>query len=213
MTETQDCRLYLVTPPLAGGAPDHLASLAQALDAALAAGDVACVLLRTAALEGEAVARAVERLRPPVQGRDAAFVLEGFAELAQETGCDGTHLAWDRKQVTAARGRFGADGIVGVSCGDSRHLALEAGEAGVDYVAFGAAPDQGEAADPELLTWWQEVMTPACVAMGALTLAQVPALARAGADFIALGQAVWEHSAGPGAAVEEFHGVLSDALG
>ena len=213
MTETQDCRLYLVTPPLAGGAPDDLESLAEALDAALAAGDVACVLLRTAALEGEAVARAVERLRPTVQGRDAAFVLEGFAELARETGCDGTHLAWDRKQVTAARGRFGPHGIVGVGCGDSRHMALEAGEAGVDYVAFGTAPDLGEAADPELLAWWQEVMTPACVAMGALTLAQVPALARAGADFIALGQAVWEHSQGPGAAVEEFHTFLSERLG
>ena len=213
MTETQDCQLYLVTPPLAGGAPNDLEPLAGALDAALAAGDVACVLLRTAALDDEAVSRAVERLRPPVQDRDVAFVLEGFADLAYETGCDGTHLPWDRKQVTAARGRFGPDGIVGVTCGNSRHLALEAGEAGVDYVAFGAGPDLGQAAEPELLTWWQEVMTPACVAMGALTLAQVPTLARAGADFIALGPAVWEHSEGPGAAVEEFHTLLSEALG
>jgi thiamine-phosphate pyrophosphorylase len=187
--------------------------LAEGLDAALAAGDVACVLLRTAALDGEAVSRTVERLRSPVQARDVAFVLKGFADLAYQTGCDGTHLTWDRRQVAAAHGRFGSDGIVGVSCGNSRHLALEAGEAGVDYVAFGAGPDQGEAADPELLAWWQEVMTPACVAMGALTLAQVPALARAGADFIALGQAVWHHSKGPGAAVEEFHALLSDALG
>jgi thiamine-phosphate pyrophosphorylase len=213
MTETHDCRLYLVTPPLAGGAPDNLEPLGQALGAALAAGDVACVLMRTADLDGEAVSRAVARLRPPVQDRDVAFVLEGFADLAYETGCDGTHLTWDRSQVAAARGRFGRDGIVGVCCGDSRHVALEAGEAGVDYVAFGEAPDLGEAADPELLTWWQEVMTPACVAMGALTLAQVPTLAHAGADFIALGQAVWEHPEGPGAAIEEFHTLLSDALG
>jgi thiamine-phosphate pyrophosphorylase len=212
MTETQDCRLYLVTPPLAGAAPDDLEPLAESLDAALAAGDVACVLLRTAALDGEAVSSAVERLRPPVQARDVAFVLEGFADLAYETGCDGTHLTWDRRQVAAARGRFGPDGIVGVCCGNSRHPALEAGEAGVDYVAFGAGPDLGEAADPELLAWWQEVMTPVCVAMGPLTLAQVPALAQAGADFIALGDTIWEHREGPAAAVEKFHTLLAGAL-
>ncbi len=209
MTETHDCRLYLVT----SAPPDGLEPMAEALDAALTAGDVACVLLRTAALDAEAVSRAVERVRPSVQARDAAFVLEGFADLAWESGCDGTHLPWDRRRVAAARGRFGPGGIVGVSCGSSRHLALEAGEAGVDYVAFGAAPDLGEGADPELLAWWQEVMTPACVAMGALSLSQVPSLARAGADFIALGQAIWAHSEGPGAAVEEFYALLSEALG
>lgn len=183
MTGAPDCRLYLEAPPGLDAA---------ALTGALDAGDVACVLLRSAGLEAGGLVPAIDRLRPIAQDHGAAFLLENQIDLAAESGCDGVHLAGGESLAAACR-RFGADGIVGVHSGESLDLAMGAGEAGADYIAFGAAPD--------LLAWWRDVMTLPCVAMGEVTLAQVGGLSSAGADFVALGQAVWDHPDGPAAAV------------
>ena len=156
------CRLYLISPPNLDGAA--LEAFAAALTAALDAGDVACLQLR---LKGpadappapEAVRRATRALLPITQAHDVAFLMNDFPELAAELGCDGVHVGQTDTPYKDARRIVGADAIVGVTCHDSRHLAMEAGEAGADYVAFGAFFPTGtktakSRARPDLVAWW-----------------------------------------------------------
>ena len=159
------------------------------LEAALAAADIACVLLLDGGLDADALRAAIEVLGPLAQAREVAVLLEDRAELAAATGCDGVHLS-DPEAVAAARGRLGAAAIVGVGVGvgaaggDPRHDAITAAERGADYVAFGAPGPEPGPADAELLGWWQEIMALPCVAFGAATPEDVARLATAGADFV-----------------------------
>ncbi|HRK95573.1 MAG TPA: thiamine phosphate synthase, partial [Rhodospirillales bacterium] len=130
-------------------------------------------------------------------------------DLAAELGCDGVHIGQEDASYRDARRAMGEDGIVGVTCHDSRHLAMEAADAGADYVAFGAffptATKEPKArAEPEVLSWWSELMTVPCVAIGGITLENAPPLLEAGADFLAVCAGVWEHPDGPAAAVAAF---------
>lgn len=199
------CRLYLVTPPglirpeAEGGIA--LAAFEAALNAALEAGDIACVLLLTGAMAEEALEPVIERLRPLAQERAVAFLLQDQSATAAETGCDGVHLSGPEAYPTA-REDLGEDAIVGVGCGASRHDAMLAGEGGADYVAFGSPEPAPRPADPRLLTWWQELMTLPCVAFGAESPVACAELAGAGADFVAVGAAIWDHPQGPAAAVQ-----------
>lgn len=199
------CRLYLITPSDLGAADGFAASLAAALDA----GDVACVLLR-AQPDAAAFAAAAARLRPVVQDRDVAFLVEDDADLAARSGCDGVHLN-DPARTRAARARLGEDAIVGVGCGESRHAAMTAAEAGADYVAFGRLDPEEAPSDPDLLAWWQALMIPPCVALGAGGPEACAALAAAGADFVAVGRAVWADPVGPSAAVRALGAALAEA--
>jgi thiamine-phosphate pyrophosphorylase len=211
--DASDCRLYLITPANLDG--DRLDAFAAALDDALAAGDVACVQLRLkgpedGAPDPEAVRRAARRLCPPTQARDVAFIMNDFPELAAELGCDGVHVGQEDTPYDEARRLLGADAIVGVTCHDSRHLAMEAAEAGADYVAFGAFFDTGTKtpktrARPELLHWWAEMMEVPCVAIGGITVDNCAPLVAAGADFLAVSAGVWQHPDGPAAAVQAFN--------
>ena len=198
------CRLYLMTPPdLANQMA--LADFLPRIEAALGAGDVACVLLRTAGLPGPAAERAAQALSPIVQAREVALLVEDQPEIARACGCDGVHLSGAGASLDAARRILGPEAIVGLACGLSRHAAMDAGEAGADYVAFA-----GDAAELEpLLAWWREMMEIPCVAMAGAGLENAAALALAGADFLAVGDAVWRHSAGPGAAVESLNALLA----
>lgn len=198
------CRLYLMTPPdLTDQAT--LAGFLPRLEAALGAGDVACVLLRSAGLPGLAAERAARALSPLVQARDVALLVEDQPEVARASGCDGVHLSGEGAGLDTARRILGPEAIVGVACGLSRHAAMDAGEAGADYVAFAGEADQLE----PLLAWWQEVMEIPCVAMGGTGHENAAALARAGADFLAVGDALWRHPAGPAAAVEALNALLA----
>lgn len=165
------------------------------LTAVLEAGDVACMLLLATGLDQSTLHKAIARLRPPAQERGVAFLLQDQAALAAETGCDGVHLS-DPKGYKQARRLLGEDATIGVGCGASRHAAMEAAEVGADYIAFGAPEPEPASADPELLAWWQAVMTPPCVAFGAASPEDCAALAAAGADFVALESAVWSHPEG-----------------
>ena len=158
----------------------------------LDAGDVACLELRLATDDGDAWRRAVDALRPVVQDRGIAFLLSGRPELVRETGCDGVVIGPD-DPFRSARDAVGAQAIVGVLCGSSRHDAMIAGERGADFV--GLAPD------PELIGWWAEVMEPPCVAFA--DGGDIGACLAAGADFIAVGAPVWSHPGGPVAGLEE----------
>ncbi len=204
-------RLYLITPPAFD--PNVFA---DRLAAALDAGDVACVQLRMKSADDDAVRRAAERLRPVAQSRDIAFLMNDRADLALATGCDGVHIGQEDTPYAEARRLLGPDKIVGVSCYNSRHLAIEAAEAGADYVAFGAFFPSGTKAakhhaEPELLRWWSELMTVPCVAIGGITPENCGPLVAAGADFLAVIAAVWDHPEGPVPAVKAFNGAIAAA--
>lgn len=206
----EGCRLYLVTPPVL----DPLAfrdPLARALDA----GDVAAVQLRLKALDDDALRRAVDALRPVAQSRGAAFLLNDRPDLAVQTGCDGAHVGQEDTPAEEARRVLG-ELTLGVTCHDSRDLALHAGEAGADYVAFGAffptaTKEAPTRAEPEILAWWSELMELPCVAIGGITAENCAPLVRAGADFLAVVGAVWNHPDGPGAGVRAMNEAIRAA--
>jgi thiamine-phosphate pyrophosphorylase len=204
-----DCRLYLITPPVLP--PDFTRSLAAALDA----GDVACLQLRLKDAAPDTVARAVEQLMPIAQARDVAFILNDDAHTAARLGCDGAHLG--QSDGDHAGARMLLDGkILGITCHASRHLAMTAGELGADYVAFGAffpttTKETQHVADLELLAWWSEVMEVPSVAIGGITADNCAPLVRAGADFLAVVGAVWNHAEGPAAGVRAMNQAIAAA--
>jgi len=202
-----DCRLYLISPPKISAA-NFLIPLKEALKG----GDVASFQLRLKHVSDDEIRRAVDSLRPVVQAHGAAFILNDRPDLAAELGCDGVHVGQEDANYAEARAAL-PEGVVGVTCHDSRHLAMEAAEAGADYVAFGAffptkTKEPKTAADIELLRWWSEIMVVPCVAIGGITVANAPALIEAGADFLAVSSGVWEHPDGAEAAVREFNALL-----
>jgi len=202
------CRLYLISPPRLSAA-NFLGPLKEALKG----GDVASFQLRLKDIGDEEIRRAVDTLRPVVQAAGAAFILNDRPDLAAELGCDGVHVGQEDASYAQAR-RLLPGGIVGVTCHDSRHLAMEAGEAGADYVAFGAFfPTQTKEpktkADIELLRWWSEMMVVPCVAIGGITVHNAPILVDAGADFLAVSAGVWEHPDGPQGAVRQFNALFA----
>jgi thiamine-phosphate pyrophosphorylase len=203
-----NCRLYLVSPPRI--APQDFAGV---LKGALKGGDVACFQLRLKHVSDDEIRRAADILRPLVQSHDAAFILNDRPDLAAELGCDGVHVGQEDASYDEARAAL-PDGIVGVTCHDSRHLAMEAGEAGANYVAFGAFfPTQTKEpkaqADIELLRWWSETMVVPSVAIGGITVHNAPALVEAGADFLAVSAGVWDHAGGPEDAVRQFNALFA----
>lgn len=209
---TLDCRLYLITPP---ALPD-LAAFGQTLAQALEGGDVAALQIRLKDASDEVVAAAVDALAPIAQARDVAVILNDRPDLAARLPVDGVHIGQSDMPYKDARKLMGQR-MVGVTCHDSRHLAMEASEAGADYVAFGAffpttTKDAPTTADPEILTIWQETMETPCVAIGGITAANAAGLAAAGADFLAVSAGVWAHSDGPAAAVAALNAAIAEGL-
>jgi thiamine-phosphate pyrophosphorylase len=185
-----DCRLYLISPlDVAGAFPDRLA---RALDAA----PVAAFQFRVKGLDDHAAAVLAEPLQAICAARDVAFIVNDSVSLAKRLGADGVHLGQKDGDVREARERLGRDAQIGVTCHDSRHMAMEAGEAGADYVAFGAffptaTKEVAHYASEEVLDWGQLVFELPCVAIGGITPANCAPLVRAGADFLAVSGAVW----------------------
>lgn len=207
----ESCRLYLISPPVIERPFEWVKTLESALDA----GDVACLQIRLKGLDDEALARVVDVLRPPAQRRGVAVLLNDRPDLAFETGCDGVHVGQSDASYAEARRAVGPDGVVGVTCHDSRHLAMEAGEAGADYVAFGAffptaTKDAPTRADPEILEWWSNLFTVPCVAIGGITVDNCRPLVQAGTDFLAVSAGVWNHPEGPEAAIRRFNRILTE---
>ncbi|MCA7119542.1 MAG: thiamine phosphate synthase [Acidibrevibacterium sp.] len=206
------CRLYLITPPALD--PGRFADdLAAALDA----GDVAAVQLRLKPISDDALRRAIDVLRPVAQSRGVAFLLNDRPDLVRESGCDGAHVGADDMDVAAARRLLGPDLTLGASCYASRDRAMAAGEAGADYVAFGAffptiTKEARARAVPEILAWWAELMELPAVAIGGINAENCAPLVAAGADFLAVISAVWGHPAGPAAGVRALNAAITAAL-
>ncbi len=210
------CRLYLITPPEIS----DIAAFTRELDAALDAGDVASLQIRLKSREGMAAAdhhilELGRHIIPRAQDRGVAVLVNDRPDLAVELGADGVHIGQQDMPYARARKLVGEDAIVGVTCHDSRHLALEAGEAGADYVAFGAfyptdTKDPAAQAGAELLTWWQQMIELPCVAIGGITAENARPLVAAGADFLAVSAGVWRAPGGPGAAVKAFNTLFDE---
>ena len=169
--------------------------------------------LRLKDLPDAEILRAGELLMPIVQSANAAFIVNDRADLAKRLGADGVHVGQEDTPYAEARALMGPKGIVGVTCHDSRHLAMEAAEAGADYVAFGAffettTKQAKTKADPSILTWWQEMMNAPCVAIGGITPDNARGLAEAGADFLAVSSGVWDHPEGPAVAVKRLNDIF-----
>lgn len=207
---TDRCRLYLITPPKLDPA-----RFRDTLAAALDAGDVACLQLRLKDATADEIARAAEILMPVCHARDVAFLLNDDAALAHRLGCDGAHLGQQDGDHAGAR-RLLEGKILGITCHASRHLAMVAGEIGADYVAFGAFfPTATKAtvhrADTDLLAWWSELMEIPCVAIGGINAENCAPLVRAGADFLAVIGAVWNHPEGAAAGVRAMNAAIAAA--
>jgi thiamine-phosphate pyrophosphorylase len=207
------CRLYLITPPRI----DDLAGFGHLLAQALDAGDVAAVQVRLKDMPDEIIAAAVDVIMPIAHARGVAVILNDRPDLAARLGCDGVHVGQSDASYAEARKLMGPHRMVGVTCHVSRHLAMEAAEAGADYVAFGAfhpttTKDAPTRADPEILTIWQEVMETPCVAIGGITAENAEPLAAAGADFLAVSAGVWNDPKGPAHAVKALNAAIAAGL-
>jgi thiamine-phosphate pyrophosphorylase len=201
------CQLYLISPPsIDVGFAERLA---QAFDG----GDVAAFQLRLKGIDEDAIASAAEPLQKLCAERDVAFIINDSVALAQRLEADGVHLGQGDGDAREARKLLGPSVQIGVTCHDSRHLAMEAGEAGADYVAFGAfypttTKETIHRPEPSILSWWTTLFELPCVAIGGITAENAAPLVAAGADFLAVSGAVWGHADGPEAGVSAFAGVL-----
>ncbi|MFM9890768.1 MAG: thiamine phosphate synthase [Rickettsiales bacterium] len=214
--DNHPCRLYLISPP------SLATDFAAQLEAAFAAGDVAAFQLRLKDADDAHIVAAIKMLKPICARHGVAFILNDRVDLVEAHGLDGVHLGQDDMPYAQARAALGEQASIGISCHDSKHLAMEAGEAGADYVAFGAfhatkskTPDKlARYGTPtiELLEWWAQNTTVPCVAIGGMTPQNCGPHVAAGVDFIAAITAVWEHAQGPGAGVRDFNAAIRAGL-
>jgi thiamine-phosphate pyrophosphorylase len=202
------CQLYLISPLDVGG------DFPQRLERALGAGPVAAFQFRVKGVDQHEAARLAEPLQEICAAHDVAFIVNDSIALAKRLKADGVHLGQGDGEVRDAREALGREAQIGVTCHASRHLAMEAGDAGADYVAFGSFfPSETKASEhrpePELLTWWQQLFEIPCVAIGGITPANCGPLVSAGADFLAVSGAVW--GGDEAGAVRAFHEAIAKA--
>ena len=211
MADEISTQLYLISPLDVGG--DFPQRLERALEAGK--GVVTAFQFRVKGVDQHEAAALAEPLQAICAAHDVAFIVNDSIALAKRLGADGVHLGQGDGDPKEARRLLGPDTQIGVTCHDSRHLAMEAGEAGADYVAFGAFfPTTTKAVEhhpePEILTWWQGLFELPCVAIGGITTDNAKILVEAGADFLAVSGGVWAHPDGPAAAVRAFADILEN---
>ena len=206
-TRAEQCSLYLISPQEVGGAfPDRL-------KAALEPGVATAFQLRVKDVDEHELARLAEPLQRICADANVAFIVNDSVALTRRLGADGVHLGQSDGDIKEARVVLGPDAQIGRTCHDSRHFAMEAGEQGADYVAFGAfyettTKPSHYRPEPSILSWWSTLFELPCVAIGGITPANAAPLVAAGADFVAVCQAVWGKD-DTGAAVEAFRDVLA----
>lgn len=205
-------RLYIITPPTLDPT-----AFVPILSSALEAGDVACVQLRLKGISDQKLLDACEILMPIAHRHDVAWIVNDRPDIAKKSGADGVHLGQDDASTVQARDVLGKEAIIGVTCHDSRHLAMLAAEQGADYVAFGAfyatrTKTPKTTAEPQLLNVWSTTTQVPCVAIGGITTENCAALIEAGADFLAVSDGIWNHPQGPAEAVRRFNEIM-DSLG
>ena len=205
---TPACQLYLISPlDIAGDFPARL-------EAALSAGPVAAFQFRVKDVDQHEAAALAAPLQAICAAHDAAFIVNDSVSLAKRLNADGVHLGQSDGDIADARAQLGKAFQIGITCHNSRHLAMEAAEAGADYVAFGAfypttTKNVEHVAELDTVEKWSRVMEIPCVAIGGITLQNAKPIVDSGADFIAVSSAVWNHPDGPAAAVKAFNALLA----
>ena len=204
------CQLYLISPPTID------AGFADQLRAAADGGAIAAFQLRLKGIDDHAVARLAEPVQKLCADLDISFLVNDSIAMARRMGADGVHLGQSDGDLREARDVLGRDAQIGVTCHNSRHLAMEAGEAGADYVAFGAMFQSGTKnaslfADTDIINWWSLISPIPCVAIGGISPDNARPVVEAGADFIAISGAVWNATEGPASAVKRFHALFDEA--
>lgn len=205
-------RLYLITPPVL----DDIAAFASLFESIICE-DIACLQLRLKDTSTTDIIKAAEVLLPLCRAHNIDLILNDDPTLAHQCDCDGVHIGQSDMPYTQARQIMGDDKIIGVTCHASYHLAMEAAEAGADYVAFGAfyaSPTKTTAtpATPDIIETWSEATLIPQVAIGGITPDNAAPLITAGADFIAVSSGVWQHKAGARAAIAAFTALLNNAI-
>lgn len=199
-------RLYLATLPV-----KDPSAVVAALPELLVAADVAAVLLRFAPADERGMIQCAKAIAHVVQKAGAAFLLDKHFELAARAGADGANIS-GVETLEDALSTLKPDRILGVGGLNTRHDAMMAGEAGADYVLFGEPDEAGERPSAEAifdrLQWWAEVFEPPCVGYAA-TLEEAGLFAESGADFILVGDFIWQDSRGPRAALIEASEIVS----
>jgi len=189
-TRRPKCQLYLISPlDVTGAFPERLKR-------ALGAGPAAAFQFRVKGVDQHEAARLGEPLRQICADADVAFIVNDDVSLAKRLDADGVHLGQGDGDPREARLVLGPEVQIGVTCHDSRHLAMEAGEAGADYVAFGAfypttTKETKHHPDPSILSWWSTMFELPSVAIGGITPGNAAPLVKAGADFLAVSSAIW----------------------
>ena len=205
----EGCQLYLITPPAF-----EPATLAERLKAALGGGPVACLQIRLKEVDDDAIKRATESLLPICHDHGVPVLMNDRPDLALLTGCDGAHVGQDDTPYEEARRILGKEAMIGVTCKASPHLAIEAADAGADYVAFGAffqtsTKQATVSATAEILEWWSALSPIPSVAIGGITSENCRPLVEAGVDFLAVVGGVWNHPDGEAAAVKAFETAMA----
>ncbi len=202
------CQLYLISPLNVDG------DFPVRLEEALTAGPVAAFQFRVKGIDQHKAAELAAPLQEICARHDVAFIVNDSISLAKRIGADGVHLGQEDGDPREARDILGRDAQIGVTCHNSRHLAMEAAEAGADYVAFGAffptsTKEVKHQAEIETVELWSQFTEVPCVAIGGITTQNASEVINAGADFIAVSSGVWNYADGPAAAVKAFNALLA----
>ncbi|EMD84260.1 thiamine phosphate synthase [Pacificimonas flava] len=205
-------QLYLISPPT------YDPGFPEILKAALDAGPVAAFQLRLKGASDMEIMRAGSVIKPILAAYDVALIVNDRPDMAKELEADGVHLGQEDGDVSEARALLGHAVQIGITCHDSRHLAMQAGEQGADYIAFGSFYDTAtketvHRPDPSILGWWSTISEIPCVAIGGITPENAAPLIDAGADFLAVSGAVWNHAENPAACIRAFADLLEDRAG
>ncbi len=214
------CRLYLISPP-----HFQLSAFEEQLRSAISGGDIGAFQLRMKDADDQDIKAAAAHLLPICREHGIAFIINDRPDIAMEVGADGAHLGQDDLNfwpIDKTRQIMGPDFVIGISCHDSSHMAMQAGEDGADYVAFGAFyPTKSKSPEklahygtpkPDMLEWWYHYTVLPCVAIGGMTPENCAPLVAAGADFIAAITAIWEHPQSPAKAVSEFNTAIKEGI-
>ena len=213
---TDQCQIYLLTPPVIEDVP----TFCETLKETLAAAPVACLQIRLKDIESSALVQAGTAITEICHAAGVEVILNDRPDLVADIGADGAHIGQEDMDYFSSREVLGGDAILGVTCHNSKELAFAAAKAGADYVAFGAffetptkvAPHGGvmPRAELEILSWWHEAVEIPSVAIGGINVDNAEAVIAAGADFIAVCSGVWSHPDGPAAAVSRLSQLCSE---
>ena len=204
-------QIYLISPPRI----DDVDAFLNQLDEVIAAGVVSVFQLRLKDIENREIVLMGKKIVPKLQEAGIAVIINDNPRIAKDLHADGVHLGQEDGDFNEARKLLGKDAIIGVTCHNSKHLGMEAAEAGADYVAFGAFyPTQTKEvihhAEIEILEWWQDIMEIPCVAIGGINIDNALPIINAGADFIAISSGVWNYEGGIKAALQKFQTLIEN---